>query len=69
MLVTLRQTYPDGFGWRPDLWIDNLTGSDYVRKSVDAGLSTDQIVAGWQPELDAFRAVRAKYLIYRGGPQ
>jgi uncharacterized protein YbbC (DUF1343 family) len=67
MLVTLRQTYPDGFGWRPDLWIDKLTGSDYVRTSVDAGKSTDEIVAGWQGELNAFRALREKYLIYRGG--
>jgi uncharacterized protein YbbC (DUF1343 family) len=69
MLVTLKQVYPAGFAWRPDKWIDNLTGSDYVRTSIDAGLDTDDIVAGWQDELTAFRALRARYLIYpdRGG--
>jgi uncharacterized protein YbbC (DUF1343 family) len=65
MLVTLKRAYPSDFGWRPDNWIDKLTGSDHVRRSVDAGMGTDDIVAGWQAELNAFRALREKYLIYR----
>ncbi|MBO0868797.1 MAG: DUF1343 domain-containing protein [Micromonosporaceae bacterium] len=69
MLVTLRQVYPAGFAWRPDLWIDNLTGSDYVRTSIDAGKSTDEVVAGWQAELNDFRALRERYLIYWRGPR
>jgi uncharacterized protein YbbC (DUF1343 family) len=64
MLVTARSLYPDGFGWRADNWIDNLTGSDYVRTSVDAGRSTDEIVAGWQADLARFRRMRERYLIY-----
>jgi uncharacterized protein YbbC (DUF1343 family) len=64
MLVTLRQTYPSGFAWRPDNWIDDLTGSDHVRTAVDAGRSTDEIVAGWQGELAEFRALRRKCLTY-----
>jgi len=69
MLVTLRRTYPAGFAWRPDNWIDKLTGSASVRTSVDAGLDPDAIVAGWRDELTAFRALRARYLRYpdRGG--
>lgn len=65
MLVTLKQLYPSAFAWRSDLWIDKLTGSDQVRKAVDAGKNTDEIVAGWQAELAKFRALRAKYLTYR----
>jgi len=64
MLVTLRRTYPAGFAWRPDNWIDKLTGSASVRTSVDAGLDPDAIVAGWRDELAAFRALRARYLRY-----
>ncbi|GAA5193751.1 DUF1343 domain-containing protein [Rugosimonospora acidiphila] len=64
MLVTLRALYPDDFGWRPDNWIDNLTGSDRVRAGIDAGLDTDAVVAGWQGELATFRALRDRYLIY-----
>jgi uncharacterized protein YbbC (DUF1343 family) len=64
MLVTAKHLYAGDFGWRSDNWIDKLTGSDYVRRSVDAGKSTDAIVAGWQPELTAFRMLREQYLIY-----
>jgi uncharacterized protein YbbC (DUF1343 family) len=64
MLVTLRRVYPAGFAWRPDNWIDKLTGSDQVRTAIDAGRDTDEIVAGWQGELAAFRALRARYLRY-----
>jgi uncharacterized protein YbbC (DUF1343 family) len=65
MLATAKQVYPDAFAWRPDNWIDKLSGSDYLRLAVDAGKSTDEIVAGWAPELAAFRRMREKYLIYR----
>jgi uncharacterized protein YbbC (DUF1343 family) len=65
MLVTAKQVYPNGFGWRTDNWIDKLTGSDQVRRAVDTGAGTDEIVAGWQADLDAFRRTREKYLIYR----
>ena len=65
MLVTLKEVYGDQFAWRSDNYIDNLSGSDYIRTSVDAGQNTDQIVAGWQDELDGFRALRSKYLAYK----
>lgn len=64
MIVTLRKLYPTDFAWRPDNWIDDLTGSAAVREAVDAGRSADEIVAGWQGELAKFRALRAEYLIY-----
>ncbi|MGH3318898.1 MAG: exo-beta-N-acetylmuramidase NamZ family protein [Streptosporangiaceae bacterium] len=64
MLVAAKRSYPD-FAWRSDNWIDKLTGSDYVRKAIDAGKSADQVVGGWQDELAAFRRTRARYVIYR----
>ncbi|MGI8881151.1 MAG: exo-beta-N-acetylmuramidase NamZ family protein [Jatrophihabitans sp.] len=71
MLVALRKLYPD-FAWRYDTgdsidpyWIDKLSGSDAVRTGVDAGKSADQIVAGWQHDVAQFRAMRARYLLYR----
>ncbi len=73
MLITLKQIYPD-FAWRYDTgdkvdpyWIDKLAGTDQVRTDIDAGKSVEQVVAGWQPGLDAFRAVRDKYLLYGNG--
>ncbi|MFE1992953.1 exo-beta-N-acetylmuramidase NamZ family protein [Streptomyces parvulus] len=64
LLVTARRSW-DGFAWRPDNWIDKLTGSAQVRTMIDAGADTDEVVAGWQRELAAFRRTRRQYLIYR----
>ncbi|GAA4782942.1 DUF1343 domain-containing protein [Streptomyces ziwulingensis] len=64
LLVTARRVW-DGFAWRPDNWIDKLTGSTRVRTMIDAGADTDEVVAGWQAELAAFRRVRRQYLLYR----
>ncbi|MBK3580079.1 DUF1343 domain-containing protein [Streptomyces sp. MBT65] len=64
LLVTAKKVW-SGFGWRSDHWIDRLTGSARVRTAIDAGASTDEVVAGWQAELKAFRRVRTEYLLYK----
>ncbi|MDI9833842.1 DUF1343 domain-containing protein [Streptomyces sp. KAU_LT] len=64
LLVTAKRTW-SGFAWRSDNWIDKLTGSTQVRTMIDAGADTDEVVAGWQRELAAFRRVRQEYLLYR----
>ncbi|GGY09665.1 exo-beta-N-acetylmuramidase NamZ family protein [Streptomyces djakartensis] len=64
LLVTAKKVW-SGFAWRPDHWIDKLTGSARVRTMIDAGTDTDEVVAGWQEELAAFRRTRRKYLLYR----
>ncbi|MER6288263.1 exo-beta-N-acetylmuramidase NamZ family protein [Streptomyces sviceus] len=63
LLVTAKQNW-SGFAWRPDNWIDKLTGSTRVRTMIDAGASTDEVVAGWREELMAFRRIRKNYLLY-----
>jgi uncharacterized protein YbbC (DUF1343 family) len=63
LLVTAKQVW-SGFAWRPDHWIDKLTGSTRVRTMIDAGADTDEVVKGWQEELTAFRRMRKKYLLY-----
>ena len=64
LLVTARQVW-DGFAWRSDHWIDKLTGSTRVRTVIDAGASTDEVVAGWREELAVFRRIRKEYLLYK----
>ncbi|WP_055524330.1 exo-beta-N-acetylmuramidase NamZ family protein [Streptomyces graminilatus] len=64
LLVTAKKVW-SGFGWRSDNWIDKLTGSARVRTMIDAGADADEVVAGWQGELAAFRRLRRKYLIYK----
>ena len=47
------------------LFIDKLAGSDALRKAIVAGANEAEIRQSWQPGLNAFRAVREKYLLYR----
>ncbi|MDR1225966.1 MAG: DUF1343 domain-containing protein [Prevotellaceae bacterium] len=42
----------------------NLTGTDALQKQIEQGLSAEQIRATWQPDLDAFKKKREKYLLY-----
>jgi uncharacterized protein YbbC (DUF1343 family) len=69
MLVTAKKLYAGDFGWqypgRDPLWIDKLSGSSWIRTSVDAGRPTREIVAGWQADLAEFARLREKYLLYR----
>ncbi|MFI6090311.1 exo-beta-N-acetylmuramidase NamZ domain-containing protein [Streptomyces sp. NPDC051218] len=64
LLVTAKKTW-SGFAWRPDNWIDKLTGTTRVRTMIDAGAETDAVVDAWQDDLARFRAVRRRYLHYR----
>jgi len=65
MIVTAKQAHPDVFGWRPDNYIDKLSGSDRLRTMVDAGAGVDEVVGAWRAELAAFAKLRERYLIYR----
>jgi len=65
MIVTARQVHPAVFGWRPDNYIDKLSGSDRLRLMVDAGAGVDEVVGAWRDELAAFAKLRERYLIYR----
>jgi uncharacterized protein YbbC (DUF1343 family) len=65
LIVTAKQLYPAEFAWRPDNYIDKLSGSDRLRKMVDAGAGIDDVIGAWQPELTAFTRRRQQYLIYR----
>ncbi|AWI27782.1 exo-beta-N-acetylmuramidase NamZ family protein [Streptomyces tirandamycinicus] len=64
LLMTAKRSW-GGFAWRPDHWIDKLTGSTRVRTMIDAGAGTDEVVGAWQQDLAAFRALRREYLLYR----
>jgi len=45
-------------------YFDNLAGTDGLRQQIINGLSEDQIRASWKDDLQAFRKIRKKYLIY-----
>ncbi|MEU5235153.1 DUF1343 domain-containing protein, partial [Streptomyces anulatus] len=65
MLITAKSQYPGVFAWRPDNWIDKLSGSDRLRRMIDAQAPLAEVVGAWQQELQQFRRTRLPYLRYR----
>jgi uncharacterized protein YbbC (DUF1343 family) len=45
-------------------FIDRLAGNDQLRKQIVAGKSEAVIRKSWEPELNKFKKIRKKYLIY-----
>ena len=45
-------------------FFDKLAGTDQLRKQILAHRSEADIRASWQPQLDAFKQMRKKYLLY-----
>ena len=47
----------------PD-FMDKLSGTNKLRLAIEAGLSVEQIRGQWQPQLDEFKQLRQRYLLY-----
>ena len=63
MLVEARRLAGDRWAWR-ERHIDLLAGGDALRSAVDSGLDVNAITADWAESVEAFRARRARYLLY-----
>ncbi len=48
----------------PTMFIDRLCGTDQIRKMIADGKTEGQIKAWYQPELNKYKEMRKKYLIY-----
>ena len=67
-IITYYQAYQDlgkadKFFTRPQ-WFDLLIGNRTVREQIMKGASEEEIRAGWQNELEAYKKMREKYLLY-----
>lgn len=45
-------------------YFDKLAGNSTLRMQIISGMSEKEIRASWQPELEKFRKIRKKYLLY-----
>ena len=45
-------------------WIDKLYGNSDLRKHIEKGLTESQIKATWKTDLEKFKKIRVKYLLY-----
>lgn len=46
-------------------FFDKLAGNDQLRKDIIAGKSVEEIRKSWAPDLEAFKRIRKKYLLYQ----
>lgn len=63
MLVEARRLSGDRWEWRAGHF-DRLAGTDALRLGIDAGAGVEALTASWADQLDAFRLMRAPFLIY-----
>lgn len=45
-------------------YFEKLAGTDELKKQIVAGLTEDDIRKSWQPKINKFKKVRARYLLY-----
>jgi len=72
VIVAFRAADPTAFAWRPPPYeyeatlppVDILFGSADLRTGLEAGVRAADIVAAWQPAVEAFLPVRARFLRY-----
>ena len=46
-------------------FFEKLVGVDYIREMIMSGASAEQIAARWKDEVEQFKVLRRKYLLYR----
>jgi len=63
LIYSLIKLYPDNFKFRKDHF-DNLAGTDKLRKDLLAGKNPSEIIKSWEKELEEFKSIRKKYLLY-----
>jgi len=64
-LMTMHSSYPnkEKFFSSPGFF-DKLAGTTTLRKQMVQGITEDAIRATWQKDLDAYKVIRKKYLLY-----
>ncbi|MBT2683888.1 DUF1343 domain-containing protein [Bacillus sp. ISL-37] len=69
IVKTIHDMYPEDFQFRAEdsrgiSFFDLLTGNGWIREEIEAGTSVEDIQAMWEAELNEFKQVREKYLLY-----
>ena len=63
LLSVLIKLYPEDFKFNNNRF-DLLAGNSKLREKLKAGIDPALIIKSWQKDLDKFKSVRTKYLLY-----
>ena len=64
IVAEIAQMYPRNLEWKT-AHFDRLCGTSTIREAITSGRSIEELRSQWQPGLQSFLKIRAKYLIYR----
>jgi uncharacterized protein YbbC (DUF1343 family) len=62
MLSTAKKLFADSVKWRRS--INRLAGTPKLAEAIDAGVPPEEIVQMWKDDVDKFKKIRAKHLLY-----
>jgi beta-N-acetylhexosaminidase len=62
LLSSLVKLNPESFKFNS--YFDKLSGDKNLREALLQGKPVEEIISGWQKEIDDFKSVRQKYLLY-----
>ncbi|MCU7494589.1 MAG: DUF1343 domain-containing protein [Ignavibacteria bacterium] len=63
LIYAIHKLYPEKFKFS-DSRFDRLSGDKSVRENILANKTASEIIKGWQKELNTFKKLRKKYLLY-----
>lgn len=63
LIVAFNKLFPNEFKFRDDSF-DRLCGDRLIRQKILSGITADEIIEFYQSELNKFKQVREKYLLY-----
>jgi uncharacterized protein YbbC (DUF1343 family) len=63
-LIKMYQAFPEKTKFFNDNNFDKHMGTSTLRQQIVSGLSENEIKQSWQKDLDIYKAMRSKYLIY-----
>jgi uncharacterized protein YbbC (DUF1343 family) len=62
MLATAKKLFADSVKWRRS--INRLAGTPKMAAAIDAGVPPEKIVGMWKDDVEKFKKIRAKHLLY-----
>ncbi|MCK5088151.1 MAG: DUF1343 domain-containing protein [Melioribacteraceae bacterium] len=63
VLYSINKLYPKEFKYRRN-WLDKLFGDIYLKEMLESGITPDEIYSVWKDDVEKFKQLRNKYLLY-----
>ena len=67
IMAAIQEICPEAYEWDTNKRtgaFDKANGTDKIRKMIQDGKTAEEMIASWQKDLEQFKQLRSKYLIY-----